>query len=538
MVTACCTAAVRSMPTGYNLPRGQRVDADASLRVRTNLTSQLTRGPLTGLLAVICAWQLATWIPHYLTWPLWADHDVFATMALAWDAGELPYRDFLSNNFPGTTYLFWLIGRSAGWGSSISFHAIDVLLLIGLGGMLLLWSRRCFASMLAGMIGYASVLTYYLSLDFSQAAQRDWHGSVLVICGVLLIQAYPTRAGRIGSALVMALAVTIRPHTLLFLPAMLLTIAEPRGTERLEPAKVIEWSGAFAVFLVLGFVPLLWSGVFDDLLRSLPVEGYREWGGTPWERTEFTRSDLRNWRLLGIPACLLFLLVRKSDSTTRRLGSVWLVAFTTALLYEPLSPMRHKYLTQPLWLMWCVNVGLVGHWISTARLGIPLLRLVALVLLLSISVVPTPRFCSVAESLRAVSALRGGDEGMEPPPGYMHTFSTVPLYPWADYRALLDHIRQKTDVSTRVANLLHGVAVTGPTARHSVFPAESTTWLDMVSARDESRFIAALETTTNAVAVWAPGDERTRPRSRLASAIVQFYTPEVRFGSIEVWRRR
>ena len=41
----------------------------------------LLRGPVTVALLGLCAVQLATWVPHYLTWPWFADHDVFATLA-------------------------------------------------------------------------------------------------------------------------------------------------------------------------------------------------------------------------------------------------------------------------------------------------------------------------------------------------------------------------------------------------------------------------------------------------------------------------
>src|SRR5947208_2914771 len=51
------------------------------------IAERLLAGPLTILLGLVCLMQLITWIPHYLTWPLWADHDVFATLARGWEAG-------------------------------------------------------------------------------------------------------------------------------------------------------------------------------------------------------------------------------------------------------------------------------------------------------------------------------------------------------------------------------------------------------------------------------------------------------------------
>src|SRR5438874_2710750 len=78
--------------------------------------SKALRAPLAVALGLLALAQLGTWIPHYLTWPWFADHDVFATAARAWDAGLKPYRDLQGNNFPGTTYLFWALGKAFGWG--------------------------------------------------------------------------------------------------------------------------------------------------------------------------------------------------------------------------------------------------------------------------------------------------------------------------------------------------------------------------------------------------------------------------------------
>src|SRR5262249_20637324 len=105
------------------------------------MAAWLLNGPLTIALVALCAFQLATWVPHYLTWPWFADHDVFATMALGWDHGQLPYRDLAGNNFPGTVYIFWLIGKLFGWGRTVPFYALDAIFVLVLGALLLLWSR-------------------------------------------------------------------------------------------------------------------------------------------------------------------------------------------------------------------------------------------------------------------------------------------------------------------------------------------------------------------------------------------------------------
>jgi hypothetical protein len=120
-------------------------------------------GLVSGLLIVLAAAEYTVWLPGYLTWPWWADHDVFATMALGWDAGLRPYRDLLGNNFPGTIYLFWIVGKLCGWGNRSAYNAFDALLLGGLGVAILAWSRRRFGTWLLGAVTVLSVTTYYPS---------------------------------------------------------------------------------------------------------------------------------------------------------------------------------------------------------------------------------------------------------------------------------------------------------------------------------------------------------------------------------------
>ena len=126
--------------------------------------------PLTLVVAGLCVLMLMTWIPHYLTWPWWVDLEDYAYCAQAWDSGILPYRDIAAYSFPGQTYLFWVLGKTFGWGRTVPIYALDAGLVILLGIALLGWSRRVFGWYLPGLIGYASFLWYYLNLDFSLVA--------------------------------------------------------------------------------------------------------------------------------------------------------------------------------------------------------------------------------------------------------------------------------------------------------------------------------------------------------------------------------
>ena len=93
------------------------VDDPAATRARRFLdrldagSSRALDGGLVLAVALCATVLLASWVPHYLTWPWCRDEDTFATLALSWDAGIRPYRDIRAYNFPGHIYLHWLIGR-------------------------------------------------------------------------------------------------------------------------------------------------------------------------------------------------------------------------------------------------------------------------------------------------------------------------------------------------------------------------------------------------------------------------------------------
>src|SRR6185369_3725828 len=147
-----------------------------------------------------------------------------------------------------------------------------------LGAVLLGWSRRRLGGLLPGLVGYLAFLSYYLGLDYAHAAQRDWQGPFFAVLGVLAVQGWPGRGGRLASALAMAAAVTFRPQTVLLLPAMVLAIdasaraaGEPLG-KSVRP--LAAWGAAFAVFLAAAFAPLAAAGVLGDFVRGVRLAAY------------------------------------------------------------------------------------------------------------------------------------------------------------------------------------------------------------------------------------------------------------------------
>jgi hypothetical protein len=512
----------------------------------TRLAEWALRGPLAVVVGAWCGFQLVAWAPQYLTWPWFADHDVFATMAQGWDAGLRPYRDLRSNNFPGTIYLFWVVGKLFGWGRTWGFYALDVMLLVLFGGVLLGWNRRRHGRVLPGLVGFAALLTYDLGLDFTQAAQRDWQAPLLAATGLLVVQGWPVSAGRLTSAPALAAALTIRPQALAFLPALLIAVAAeaPPGRRR---GAATAWSVALAAGLVLGFAPLVWSGVFGDFLRSLGLLAY---GGDYNEVT--VRSFMANLigQLASVPAHSwlvpvgIALAAGQVGPAGWRQAMPWLAAWGGVLLYQPLSPQPLLYLAHPLHITGALHLAVLAGLVLDLHARDPLLKLLLILTLLGTSATVVPPYCGPIRSLEAFGTWAQDGRTERPPLGYATSYPDVVLYRWSHYQGVLDYLRTRLGPRTRVANLVNSLAVTGPSGRLPALPAESIDWLSQVRPVDEALFARTLERSADSVVVVDVSRAGFLARisypslPRLKAVVLRVYEPEARFGTLEVWRRK
>ena len=180
------------------------------------------RGGLSRALALFCLGLLLAWIPQYLTWPWARDSETFAVLAQSWDHGIVPYRDIRTFNFPGAIYLALLLGKVFGWGHTLPLYAFDAGCVVVLGLVMVTWSRKRLGGAVPGLIGYLAFLNSYLSLRYEVIAQRDWYTALLLCLGLLFMQTWQGSRARFASASAAALALAIRPHAVLFLPALYL----------------------------------------------------------------------------------------------------------------------------------------------------------------------------------------------------------------------------------------------------------------------------------------------------------------------------
>lgn len=498
------------------------------------------------VLGVVYLLMLAAWVPHYLSWPWWNDHDHFGTFAMAWDAGVLPYRDLPTFQFPGEYYLFWGLGRAFGWGHTAPLYAADAAALVAFGVALGIWSRLQFGRALPGVAGYGWFLCYYLDLGLPQVAQRDWHAAFLAALGLLAAEALPGRAGRVASALGLAAALSIRPQFVLLAPAFLLAVdasARPvGGSWALTARAALGWGVLVVAFFALTLAPLAVAGTLDDFARGLrevaPGSAYNQL--TPATLRDRLADLFGAQRRAVALAAAVALSVVFAAPSRRRTASTWLAAFAGAWFFKPLSPIAHEYLVHTLALMTSVLASLMVESALGARDWPAAVRAAAVLAVLAAGFSTWPRFVDVARSVDVLTS-GGPVEFPRRPP----TCDRKDLfYAWEDYRAMILYLRRTVPADVRVANVLRWLpAVNAPVVRLPALPGESLAWFQYFKDRPEleAGYIRSLQETPRSVVVWCP-IEQSSPTSivprRLISYIHSAYTPEARFGAIEVLRRR
>jgi hypothetical protein len=298
---------------------------------------------------------------------------------------------------------------------------------------------------------------------------------------------------------------------------------------------------------ILAFSPLLVAGVFDDFLDVLHNASY----GSQYNRVN------RSFFFMGLDAqyrsarWLLFadvLLAAVGTPSTRRLARTWALCLLGVLLYKPLSPVAHGYLSHPATLILAINIALLVGWLSTRTHRFAPLRLLSIVAILVAIGPGIPSKTSAKRSLQALGLLARGNEPVDAPMGcerYISSHDAKSHYKWQDYLGVLDYLRHHVGSKTRVANVLCTFPfppINGPAGRITALPAAGgIVYLIQVDRGLEHRFVQALEETPDAVVVWAP-DESSYSAAfkfdQLTDAVEQLYEREARFGIIEVWRKK
>ncbi len=497
------------------------------------LAERLLAGPITVLLALFALGVFATWLPGYLTWPMWADHDVFATLARGWADGRLPYRDLPTTNFPGPIYQAMLLGELFGWGRPVVVYAFDAALLVVVAVGCVAWSRVRLGAFLPGTLAAAVLVSYHATLDFSLAAQRDWQAVAFVLLGLLLVAGRTRlRWSLVACAALCAFAVASRPQVVLLLPAVAAAAWLAGGWRSLALG-----IGCGIAFVGLLFLPLFAYGVFGDFVREMGRLGE----GGIYKHVGVDRLEIYGEQTLTGGVLVLLAVggvARLCGSRVPSAAMLWpIVALVGAWFYKPLSPFPHRYLVQPYHVMlaaagMAVAAGLLRSPVS------PKLRLAAVLAVVGACVEWRPNFCEASHVGRTWRAVTGRPSNSYVPSGY--TRRGVPnqhVYPWAGYRRLTEYLRTQT---VPVANLLLSpAAVNGDSGRPTPLHAESMMWVIIVGRDDLDRFADEIVASPESLVVWRPREWDEVPTwSHVPQMLREQYEPLATFDELEVWRRK
>lgn len=486
--------------------------------------ARLLAGPLTIGLAIFCLVVVAYWLPGRLTWPLWTDHDVFAVLAQGWDAGELPYRNRPTTNFPGPIYQAWIYGKLFGWGGSKPIYLFDAILIATAGIACAVWSRVRLGWWLPGVAAAAVLVSYHATLDFAHAAQRDGQVSAFVLLALLAVAGRDRpRWSLVLAAALVACALVSRPQVVLLLPAF----APALGWKwRIG----LTWGSLVALFVALLFLPVISNGLLADFLNQMGRIGD---GGI------YAHAKPDHLAIQGHQISTGGLAVVLSAALVLRPRPLWpFVALAGAWLYRPLSPFPHLYLEQPLRTMLAVAVMALLAAIAAGAAS-PKLRLLGIIVLLGATIHFVPRCCEFDNQRKVWRALDGNIERFVPK-GY--TDASLPglcIYPFHHDRQLIEYL-QRTSPETKVANLLLSpAAVNGPAGRRTPLHAESMMWIIVVGRKETDAFAKELADATDALAVWRPAEWTPIPEwAAIPDALRKHYRHRVSFGEIEVWERK
>jgi len=248
----------------------------------------------------------------FMAEPLARDQGYFAFGGWRILDGDLPYRDFWANTFPG---VFWYYAL-------LEFISGDASVSISLGnGAIIGLTAFLITAVLPGIRGIAAGLLYGISSvllhrfwDIGQAEQ------LVNLCMILSFYA-SRRSFHVVSGLAFSIAVLCKPISLLFIPIVV--------TRR------IRWLMGAAVPPLLFITPYIVSHtvtrIYDDLIRFNSA-----YGGSRWDSAWMLRTAeaMKSWVIARYPLVILGVpTVLKKWMSTKRL-CIWCILAIVSVIVQ------------------------------------------------------------------------------------------------------------------------------------------------------------------------------------------------------------
>ena len=422
---------------------------------RDRIAAVLLGRPLSAVLGLLCLWELATWAPNYLTWPLWPDHDVFATAATGWVAGRAAVSRLRGEQLPRHDLPLLAVRQALRLRLVLgpSMYGFDAALVAILGVALRRLERPPVRAGVAGPGRLWRVPGLLPRPRLQPGRAEGLAGAGASSCsGILLVQAWrrADRADRWRRSWRRSGWSSARRRSCSCRPRRWPSATEARRRERSAVLAVVEWAVAAGRGARSSrSLPLILAGLWGDFRESLKVVAY----GGKYNLVTAGRcspgrcsssSSRCGWTSSRWGSLLLASRLGAADAPT---AWPWLVAFLGVLLYRPLSPHPHAYLTHPLMLVWSVLAAVLVQMLLDREELSASVKLAAVLLVIGLGLSAKPRFSNPNGSREAFAVLKTRREPGPKPTGYVANPTSPtrrPIYNWADYRDLLDYLRRET----------------------------------------------------------------------------------------------
>lgn len=197
-----------------------------------------------------------------LRWPI--EHDgpmVLYPSYLAWSGLRIPYRQLFDVNFPGSFFLYGLLGWLSGLNDVVLqvFDAAFVLLLGGTVFKLLPKQQR-----IGGTIGFFVFVAYYFGLHSQFELQREFFLTLLLCGAVSLASSEFDKYQMLWIGVLAGFATTIKAPILLSFLWIVAMVLWEKGRERKGLALQFGFGLAMPILATIGY--LLSVGALEDFL--------------------------------------------------------------------------------------------------------------------------------------------------------------------------------------------------------------------------------------------------------------------------------
>lgn len=277
-----------------------------------------------------------------LVYPFFEDTALFATIGHWMHFHLLPYRDLFDQKPPAIYWLTWAISGFLG-DSSVATRGVELGFILATSlscGLLVNPKRRPWSAAL--VVVFAGALSSSTLWGLPDRGQVEFYQATLMSLGALFLARFLAgtqwrRAALLASGFFLALACWLKPQAAIFAVAAAALVAA-RGLKLRQPRRLLFQLISLAVGATIASAPflvwLLLTGTWSGFVHTLFGTDIAYVNHTPWPPLIIVLLVIKPYRLLGLPAILILILMAFGLYRTMRRGSKdrWLAALLAVWL--------------------------------------------------------------------------------------------------------------------------------------------------------------------------------------------------------------